>query len=315
VELLVVIAIIGMLVGLLLPAVQQAREAARQMQCGNNLKQLGLACLNHESTTRKYPSAGWWWYFTGDPDQGFGKNQGGGWIYSILPFIEQNAMYQLGADGDKFSSGEPQMSNAKTRCETPLSFLLCPSRRTVKQYPTSGAIYPVNASRHTQGSKTDYVGNEGNSTGTQNQPKTVAEAKQLSDSNSWADTTNKSKGIIFARSEITVGEVRDGTSNTYLLGEKYLMPEHYESCTNDGQDNESALIGTDHDILRYVQVVPNQDRSQFESGSGRFGSAHAGAVGMTMCDGSVQRVSYSIDLTTHQNLGYRADGQIAQIPQ
>lgn len=315
VELLVVIAIIGMLVGLLLPAVQQAREAARQMQCGNNLKQLGLACLNHESTTKKYPSAGWWWYFTGDPDQGFGKNQGGGWIYSILPFIEQNAMYQMGADGDKFSSGEPQMSNAKTRCETPISTILCPSRRTVKQYPTSGAVYPVNASRHTQGSKTDYVGNEGNTTGTQNQPTSVAEAKQLCDTNSWADTTSKSKGVIFARSEITVGEVRDGTTNTYLLGEKYLAPEKYEAGNTDGQDNESALIGTDHDILRAVQSQPCQDRTGFDIGSGRFGSAHAGTFGMTMCDGSAQRISYSIDLATHQYLGYRADGQAVQIPQ
>ena len=143
----------------------------------------------------------------------------------------------------------------------------------------------------------------------------MAEAKQLCDNNSWADTTSKSKGIIFARSEITVGEVRDGTTNTYLLGEKYLATDRYESCTNDGQDNESALIGTDHDILRCVQNQPMQDRPNYDIGSGRFGSAHAGSFGMAMCDGSAQRISYSVDLATHQYLGYRADGQAAQIPQ
>ncbi|MBE6427583.1 MAG: DUF1559 domain-containing protein [Planctomycetaceae bacterium] len=314
VELLVVIAIIGMLVGLLLPAVQQAREAARQMQCNNNLKQLGLASLNHESTAGILPSGGWWWYFTGDPDAGFGKEQMGGWHYCVLPFLEQNALFQLGADGDRFSSGSPQMENAKTRCETPLSSFLCPSRRTVKQYPTSGAVYPVNASRMTMGNKTDYVGNCGNGTGKLDGPTSVAAGKDLTLNKKWRDTHSASKGVIFSRSSITLGMVRDGTSNTYLCGEKYLMPEHYEYGNKDGQDNESAFIGADFDVMRASYEQPAQDRSNYNSSSSRFGSPHAGSFGMTLCDGSAQRISYSIDLEAHQNLSYRADGQVAQLP-
>lgn len=313
VELLVVIAIIGMLVGLLLPAVQQAREAARQMQCNNNLKQLGLACLNHEATAKIIPSGGPWWYFTGDPDAGFGKDQPGGWHYSVLPFLEQNALYQLGADGDKFSSGSPQMENAKTRCETPLSFFLCPSRRTVKLYPTSGATYPVNASKMTSGNKTDYVGNAGNSVAILDKPTTVSALKDLTVNKKWQDTHSTSKGVVFSKSAITIGMVRDGTTNTYLCGEKYLVPDHYENGNEDGQDNESAFIGADCDVLRCSNSVPAQDRSGFDSGSSRFGSPHAGTFGMTMCDGSAQRISYSIELEVHQNLSYRADGNVAQL--
>jgi prepilin-type N-terminal cleavage/methylation domain-containing protein len=90
VELLVVIAIIGVLVALLLPAVQAAREAARRSSCANNLRNLGLACHHHHDAHSFFPTNDWGTGWTGDPDQGFGKNQPGSWLFSVLPFIEQH---------------------------------------------------------------------------------------------------------------------------------------------------------------------------------------------------------------------------------
>ena len=80
VELLVVIAIIGILIALLLPAVQAAREAARSLECRNHLRQLAVAALNHEQAHGHYPTGGWGFYWIGDPDRGFAEDQPGGWI-------------------------------------------------------------------------------------------------------------------------------------------------------------------------------------------------------------------------------------------
>ncbi len=94
VELLVVIAIIGILVALLLPAIQAAREAARRAQCKNNLRQIALACLNHENSQKTFPFGGWSFGWMGDPDQGYGPQQPGGWIYAAAPYPRRASRFQ-----------------------------------------------------------------------------------------------------------------------------------------------------------------------------------------------------------------------------
>ena len=130
VELLVVITIIGILIALPLPAVQAAREAARQLQCKNNIKQLALGCLNHEHVQGFLPTNGWTTFFEGDPDRGFSIHQPGGWVYNILPYIEQPAMHDLGA-GQSFTT---KMTTFTLREATPLAVLICP---TCERWPSS----------------------------------------------------------------------------------------------------------------------------------------------------------------------------------
>lgn len=339
VELLVVIAIIGMLVGLLLPAVQQAREAARIMQCGNNMKNQALACLNVESMSRALPGGGWGWGWSGDPEGGFGAMQPGSWCYAILPAIEQNALFQLPADG---AGPEDTSSTAKTNnsslCQNALPIFNCPSRRTGKPYPCKTRNkYNFNISG-TCG-KTDYVANRG---AYSNGPSfwnyegpSLADVKSAKANKTFASNynySNKNTGVIFHFSQTTLASIRDGSSNTYLLGEKMMNPEIYESLkylngTENGLDDYALWCGADIDnacstfcgswsgttfTASSGQRLPRQDRTGLgDDACLTFGSCHAGSLGVAMCDASVQRLSYSIDAEVHHAKGNRADNQAA----
>lgn len=315
VELLVVIAIIGMLVGLLLPAVQQAREAARQMQCGNNLKQMGLATMNLESTNRHFPSGGWIWMWEADADLGF-KYQSGTWAYSLLPFMEQQALWAMGQDGIEDPNSGTQSTEAAARCEIPVSVFYCPSRRTAITYPLIGngqtTCNNANKKSVTSCAKNDYAACAGDAYGTYS-PSNYASAKSgFAAAQTNIAAANKT-GVIGGISTVTMGEIRDGTSNTFLIGEKYLNADKYSAGTEDG-DDQTAWCGTDNDRLRRTKnetaFTPRQDRIGYSSTT-IFGSTHAGTFGMTMCDSSVQRVSYSIDQETFSYLGQKADGKVA----
>ena len=135
VELLVVITIIGILIALLLPAVQAAREAARLTQCENNLKQVSLAALNHEQVQGWLPSCGWSDYFVGDPNAGFGPLQPGGFLYNLLPYMEQMSLHDLSPNSPRSSVRFGQQSMQMV--QTPVTAFTCPTaaaRRPARRF-------------------------------------------------------------------------------------------------------------------------------------------------------------------------------------
>lgn len=127
IELLVVIGVISVLAGLLLPAVQSAREAARLTQCKNNVKQLALGCLTFEESQGHFPGNGWGHRWTGDPDRGFGPQQPGGWIFQTLPFTDRAELFEVGV-GE--ADGTELRAMLAYRNSVTLPLLNCPSRQT-----------------------------------------------------------------------------------------------------------------------------------------------------------------------------------------
>ncbi len=336
VELLVVITIIGILVALLLPAVQAAREAARQMQCKNILKQLALGCLQHESLTRRLPTDGWGYGWTGDADRGNDWRQPGGWIYNVLPFIEQRQLHDLGA-GLTASQKVPVHTQ---RMAVPWNLLNCPTRRKAITYPWSlgwTGWSPLNYNMPPVTTRSDYAANGGdayisssypiNACWTQAGPNCEAGPANIAavedipgHMSTGARTTfnNVAKaatGVIYVGSLIRMADVADGTSNTYLIGEKNIDPDYYATGQDSG-DNESALIGDNMDIARWAcqywvtpppYAGPISDTPGYTNGT-LFGSAHVNGFQMAMCDGSVHLFNYSIAVETHRRLANRKDG-------
>ncbi len=169
VELLVVITIIGILIALLLPAVQAAREAARKMQCSNNLKQLALGCLQHEHANGKFPTGGWNYYWVGDATRGFGKKQPGSWLYSILPYIDELPLFQMSASDASSQqlvyNNTTSIQGAAIMTATPLTVMNCPTRRASVAYPLGIDIHNPPGGSTSQIVKGDYAGNSGDCNG------------------------------------------------------------------------------------------------------------------------------------------------------
>ncbi|QDT68981.1 hypothetical protein MalM25_19070 [Planctomycetes bacterium MalM25] len=341
VELLVVIAIIGILVALLLPAVQAAREAARRTQCKNQLRQMALACLNHHDVQKSLPSSGWGWRWQPNASRGYGKNQPGGWTFGALSFLEEQALRDLATPtGDRATD----QANMLRLVQTPVEVFTCPSRRSAVLYEFvnsvgAGGTLATNLATCRAGdcsiARTDYAANGGNATPTNSLGAIGPDNLGQVDNglyNDWRDEQHN--GVMFQRSEIRLAKITDGTSKTMLVGEKYVSTDHYDNGECNG-DDQNIFTGHDQDNVRYTglpgvgAIGPSPDRAGLypmgvnqgsrgtetlpnQSGPGDpvspiFGAAHPGSMNMAFCDGSVHSISYDVDEDVYFFYGGRND--------
>ncbi|MBR6436549.1 MAG: DUF1559 domain-containing protein [Thermoguttaceae bacterium] len=254
VELLVVIAIISTLIGLLLPAVNSAREAARNMQCKNNLRQMGAASSAHLERQKYFPSGGWGPGWIGFPDYGFGRTQPGGWLYSILPYLDQERLFNynhLANNSAAYSDANAQKS-VNDLVESPLKVCNCPTRRRSQAYPlrsTQKVFYggdtgQRNITISSMVAKSDYAANGGNTTNCyqttevsgSGYPQSYTEGSNATWTKNFKQVQWRSFGICFAGSEVSADYVRDGMTLTIMLSEKFLDKDNYQGGCKNGED-------------------------------------------------------------------------------
>jgi prepilin-type N-terminal cleavage/methylation domain-containing protein len=337
VELLVVIAIIGILIALLLPAIQAARESARRLSCANNMRQSGMAAQTHVSINKRLPTNGWSCQWIGIPERGTGRGQPGGWIFNLLQYMEEKQVYMM-----QYGLGDAaRRIIAKQMTQTPIPNMNCPSRRPPVALPfntTHTSFYigdnglksePLSSSDRC--ARSDYACNGGpeqNPVGATNfasgAPTSYKDAlvTNVQVMGSWAQYCT---GTIFCGSVIRLQDIPDGSSHTLMVGEKYIDRFNYLTG-GDPADNENMYIGDDRDIRRFtgtetqnsnnnptVNYLPRRDQGAAtvddDHNSMCFGSAHPSSLNCIMCDGSVHSISYIIDGATWSRLGNRKDGK------
>lgn len=337
VELLVVIAIIGILVALLLPAVQSAREAARRTSCTNNLKNLALGMINHESTMGQLPSSGWSGHWTGDPDRGSGADQPGCWLYAILPFIEQQQVYDLGVG----LTGSARAEALQQRDSAPLAVANCPSRR-------SGGPYPLNPTRNAlsgdgtgsasgypmvQAARGDYAASVGDETTFDGRCITISPNQYNVKKTGFPPTTQEYSGISFCGTAVKLRQVTDGTTKTIALGERWIPTEVYQSGTQTdwAADDWGMYVGFQDDTVRstfydgrtatHIPLSDTDDPTQIDGVDNinsviareLFGGPHPGGTLFAMCDGSVNSVAFDVDPEMFRQMGDRHDGGVVKV--
>jgi prepilin-type N-terminal cleavage/methylation domain-containing protein/prepilin-type processing-associated H-X9-DG protein len=276
IELLVVIAIMGILIALLLPAVQSAREAARLAQCGNNLRQIGMAVSLYQDAQGTYPMGR-------DTTIQYGVS----WAFRLLPHLEQQAIYEAFNYKQRVDSA----ANAYAM-RTPVATFFCPSRRS--------ACADRDFDNNDQATRApgvaaggDYAANSG---------------KVLVQDVAMKPRPNVS-GPIYTASAVTPQQVRDGTSLTLAIGERYIPPsppvprpgfEHYDigDCAFFSADTWSTLFGI---------TGPGFPTGPLDPSLNKFGSEHGNLAQFAFLDGHVQTLNYSVSLTVLQALSVIAD--------
>lgn len=336
VELLVVIAIIGILIGMLLPAVQQVREAARRTVCLNNLRQMSLACLNYESARQEFPPglgtpskynqiAGWYsadgWEFSSTSGGNFGAFYG--WAFYLLPFCEQgniSAVYNQGTPTGWGGTIGVDPSTGQLLNETSIPMFVCPSDDsgdTINQFFFDTS--PLGGGPITKSGKSNYVASLGNL-------------------NSWAraNPSNSARfGVFGVNTRTKFSDLQDGSSNVILFGERATRSDtDLLGETGTGLDGASAVevqgaiwIGTvwpaNLSTLpaggggRYCVLGRSGPDNSYEV-NGRLASAsiassgHTGGANCTLGDGSTHFLSDDLSNETLQNLTMMKDGSVVR---
>ncbi len=303
VELLVVIAIIGILIGMLLPAVQQVREAARRTQCANNLRQIGLACMNFESTYQHFPpglnvpigqGSGSWFSNSastiGVKEPAF-SGKFGSWMVWIFPFMEQNNLFdQLDLTQREYVNAQGPNSPAATV----VSNLLCPS-----DIPEQTVVY-----QDYHFGANSYFGVAGLQT--------------------WYIYNITFDGILYCNSKTTFAKITDGSSNTLLAGERYSKDNEWEAFKGYRGWAWSSSLSARDCIAGVVEPInyklplgsgPNPSYGLQDKKFNSFSSGHPGGANFVVADGSVQFLTATGtgDLAVLQNLAIRNDGNVADV--
>jgi prepilin-type N-terminal cleavage/methylation domain-containing protein/prepilin-type processing-associated H-X9-DG protein len=327
IELLVVIAIIGILIALLLPAVQKVREAANRASCTNNLKQIGLAVHNFHDSYGFFPPSAL-------------RDDWATWALLVLPYLEQDNIYRLWdlqyRYAEQAGQPDPRPNNVKV--------YFCPSRRSSSSVGFSvddiaPAASPANALGPFPGGLSDYACNGGNDS-THNRPNgamTYGNAVGITpggQSVTGNTTPNFNMSPVGTRmltwtGVISIASITDGTSNTLLVGEKHVRPGSREGKNEDrsvfsgnNANNYSRLAGIPPDGVaqtngdtQYPLVLDEKDTTVSTSSPPGaydsnlcFGGPHPGICNFVFCDGSVKGVRTTVDLVTLTRLAVRNDG-------
>ena len=331
VELLVVVAIIGILVALLLPAVQHARETARRMKCANNLRQLATGIHLHHDALQLLPHAGHHWrtapmYENGSPLMK--EKQLAGWGFQILPYIDQLPLHEgYGAVGD--------LDKSVQAVSTPIPNFYCPTRRIAKpnaatvinygptgwtgqQYcwGTNGQSYPHGMTDYCSAYVNPNSGPDSAGIDPVEFPQYFVPTADSFIYRSGAMTRiilepNTSSGPPMVQfGMFGMQGLADGQTNVILLGEKRM------SLTNLGKnvpnDDQGYASGWDQDILANAtkRPLPDQRIGSLSNNDVRFGSSHVGGFNVALGDGSVRLLNYDVDQLTIHRLGYRNDGEL-----